>query len=46
MKETLPQLVTYCQADPVFFEPVWRIPDDDNRFPTARRPLPSGWPPG
>ncbi|GAA0848379.1 class III lanthionine synthetase LanKC [Streptosporangium amethystogenes subsp. fukuiense] len=43
MKETLPQLVTYCQADPVFFEPVWRIPDDDNRFPTARRPLPSGW---
>ncbi|WP_433359716.1 class III lanthionine synthetase LanKC [Streptosporangium sp. CA-115845] len=43
MKETLPQLVAYCQADPVFFEPVWRIPDDDNRFPTARRPLPSGW---
>ncbi|WP_086576560.1 class III lanthionine synthetase LanKC [Streptosporangium minutum] len=43
MKETLPQLVAYCQADPLFFEPVWRIPDDDSRFPTARRPLPSGW---
>ncbi|MER7500323.1 class III lanthionine synthetase LanKC [Nonomuraea pusilla] len=43
MKETLPQLVAYCQADPLFFEPVWRIPDDDHRFPTARRPLPSGW---
>ncbi|MCC5578514.1 class III lanthionine synthetase LanKC [Microtetraspora sp. AC03309] len=43
MKETLPQLVAYCQADRLFFEPVWRIPDDDNRFPTARRPLPSGW---
>ncbi|GGO16055.1 serine/threonine protein kinase [Microbispora rosea subsp. aerata] len=43
MKETIPQLVAYCQADPLFFEPVWRIPDDGNRFPAGSRPLPPGW---
>jgi len=39
------QLLGYCQADPVFFEPPSRIADHDSLFSVTRRPLPDGWRP-
>ncbi|MBB5084195.1 class III lanthionine synthetase LanKC [Nonomuraea endophytica] len=43
MDATIPQLLAYCQADPLFFEPPWRIADGPGRFAAARRDLPEGW---
>ncbi|GAB1824257.1 class III lanthionine synthetase LanKC [Herbidospora sp. RD11066] len=43
MDDALPELMTFCQADPVFFEPLWRLDDHDTRFPTTSMPLPGGW---
>ncbi len=35
--------MTYCQADPAFFEPPWHLPDEDSFFGASRRELPTGW---
>ncbi|RJL32777.1 class III lanthionine synthetase LanKC [Bailinhaonella thermotolerans] len=43
MDDAFPQLLAFCQADPVFFERLDRLPDDATRFPAARRDLPAGW---
>ncbi|MFI6294507.1 class III lanthionine synthetase LanKC [Nonomuraea sp. NPDC050790] len=43
MDATIPQLLAYCQADPLFFEPPWRVSDERGRFAAARRDLPGGW---
>ncbi|MFF5213012.1 class III lanthionine synthetase LanKC [Streptosporangium sp. NPDC000396] len=43
MDATIPQLLAYCQADTVFFEPPWRIPDHDSLLSVSRRSLPAGW---
>jgi hypothetical protein len=37
------QLLTYCEADPDFFEPPWRMRDEGSLFPVSRRPVPAGW---
>jgi hypothetical protein len=39
----LTKVMPFCLADPVFFEPPERLPDDADRFPAARRPAPAGW---
>lgn len=41
MDAAITQLLAYCQADPVFFEPPWRWDDRDSRF--AVPALPDGW---
>ncbi|WP_157248124.1 class III lanthionine synthetase LanKC [Nonomuraea typhae] len=43
MDATIPQLLSFCQADPLFFEPPSRIPDGRSRFAAGTRPLPDGW---
>ncbi|MBB2914947.1 serine/threonine protein kinase [Streptosporangium becharense] len=43
MDDAVPQLLVFCQADRLFFEPVSHIADRDTRFPAADRPLPNGW---
>ena len=45
MDAAIAQLQSYCQADSVFFEPPWRIADQDSRFSVTDRPLPDGWRP-
>ncbi|MFI1568067.1 class III lanthionine synthetase LanKC [Streptomyces sp. NPDC020490] len=40
---TIPELMAYCQADPVFFEPPWHMKDEDSLFAASGRALPDGW---
>jgi predicted Ser/Thr protein kinase len=43
MDVTIPQLLPFCLADPVFFDAVARMPDQDSRFTVAGRDTPAGW---